>query len=60
MRECEEKPRMELANIQTDEFEKCFQNGDTLDKCIKLQGGYVEGVKLICKKMPNTVSTTLL
>lgn len=37
---------MKLANIQTDEFYKLFQNWQhRLNKCIKLQGGYVGGVK---------------
>lgn len=46
--EVKKKTRMELAAIQTDEFERCFQQWEhRLDKCIALEGEYIEGVKVI-------------
>lgn len=42
------KLRMELVNIQTDEFEKCFQQWQLrLDKCKKLRGEYFESFKVV-------------
>lgn len=42
---------MELANIQTEKFLKCFQRWQhRLEKCITLQGEYVEGGKVVLKK----------
>ena len=42
------KTRQELSAITTDEFEKCFQEWDRrLDKCIKCNGEYFEGDKVV-------------
>lgn len=42
------KTRQELSAITTDEFEKCFQEWNRrLDKCIKCNGEYFEGDKVV-------------
>ena len=42
------KTRQELSAITTDEFEKCFQERNRrLDKCIKCNGQYFEGDKVV-------------
>ena len=46
--EVKKKTTKQLAAIQTNEFEQCFQQWNLrLDKCIKLNGEYIEGVKVV-------------
>lgn len=42
------KKKMELANIQTDEFEKCIQQCQhRLDKCINYTGSMLKVLKAV-------------